>query len=844
MTLTGALIFLIAMFLIYYYIVFELVDTLLKTPRLNRIYRIPVALLNTLITVAIIMFDGSSSLVAYLMFCLTLFLEFVIFYRDKYACSLFCALACAIHIMSMRSICVAMFALTRGSTIFDIVNTPLLLALSTGVTFMLLDVVIILVIKLVPAKGIRIINQHPEQLGFMISWLSVFGVYLLINSKVYSTPNSHPTLIINQIVAPIAILIGTYIVLFFSIKTGELLGYKEKTEALQHTVEKERRYRTTLDKDVFRAIEVNFTQNELLSGFEDYEDQLGNIVHDYSKMLGFMTQTAVHPEDRCEFTKYFSPLTVIDEFNAGTREISFDYRRLMPNSCYLWMRVLMVMVQDVQSGDVTGFVQIKNIDIEKRQKLELQYKAERDLLTGLYNKGTTETLISKRLHEETAEPISGALFIIDIDNFKSINDRLGHLYGDAVLSELSEGMRRIFRENDVVGRIGGDEFLVFAEGLQGDHIIKEKATAICNAFFRTYSNDCDEGYTVSSSVGIAVFPQDGSDFEVLFKCADAALYAAKAKGKNRYSFYHNDLDISYVSTRTEIDSRGIIQKSFKDNRVEYVFRLLYGSEDTKSAIESVLELIAKTFGFSRANIFEFNENSTHFNGVFEWCAIGISSVIADYTDMPINAFDFVISALARAGGMFMSVPADFPTHAQQHYNAIGIKSIVHFAIKERDNLVGVIAFQDCEGINFHLSPTEFEELRTICQVLSVFMVKQLSSERELRHHKAIEAVMDNMNSIAYVIDRETYEVFYENQNTSNITGHPSVGMKCHLAYRGLDTPCLDCPLPRLSEEEPRCTLELFTKKFQLYTKTSASLLDWSNDRKAMLISSVDITEYK
>lgn len=842
--MTNAIIFLVAMFIIYNYLIFEFIDTLLEKPRLKKIFRIPVAIVNTIFALGFTLISGSTSFASYIAIGVILFTEFVVFYKDKHSCSLFCALACTIHIMAVRALCVAGFALAMGKTVFDITDSPYLLVVSMGTTFILLNIATLLVMKFIPSKSVRIINQHNEQLWFMVAWLSVSCLYMLANSTVYGTQSYNTTLIINQVVAPAAILIGTYIILLFAIKTGELLGYKEKTEELENTLARDRRYRMSIDKGVFRIIEINFSKGILISGFEDYEEQLGDEIYDYRKMLATMLRTTVHAEDREEFIKYLSPITVVEEFEKGKSEIIFDYRRLMPDGSYVWMHVLMALMRDTQSGDVKGFVQIKDIDIEKRQQIELKYKAERDLLTGLYNKGTTELMIAKRLLIGKENNISGVLYIIDIDNFKTINDRLGHLYGDAVLSELSESLRRAFREYDIVGRIGGDEFLVFAEGLHSKNSMAKKAKEICDAFLQTYANDKDEDYTVSSSVGIAIFPQDGEAFEELYKNADAALYVAKAAGKNGYTFYKEDVKNTYSSTRTEIHTNGIVQKNFKDNKIEYVFRLLYGSEDKKSAIESVLELIAKNFGFSRANIFEFNELSTHFNGVFEWCATGIASVSDNYIDMPVSAFDFVVAALAKSGGMFAAVPTDFPEYAQESYTSIGIRSIVHFSIEERDNLIGVIAFQYCIDDNFHLSCTEFEELRTICQVLSVFMASKLSNERELRHNKAIQAVMDNMNCISYVIDRETYEVYYENHNTLAITGIPCIGAKCYKVYRGYDAPCEDCPINHLSDETTSCTLELYTKKFDIYTKTSAALIDWSNDRKAMLISSVDVTEYK
>lgn len=835
---------LVVMFLVYNYLVFELVDTILEKPRLKRLYRIPVSVINTLISAYLLMASGLPSWGIYCLVFLLMLLEFIAFYRDTFARSLFCMLACAVHVMAIRALCVAGFGMAIGLSISEIAGDPFLLVASTGVTFFFLNLALLGVISFVSAKKIRIISQHKEQLFFMITLLGVFCAYLLLNAKVYNMPNMHPTLLENQIAAPIAILIGTYIALFFAMKTTTLLGYKDKNEELQLAVEREVQYRASVEKDVLRVAEINLTKNKIISGFEDYASQVGDLVHNYHDMLALITKEIVYSEDREEFERYISPSAVITEFERGRTEISFEYRRLMPEGGYVWVRLFMPLVRDRSTGDVKGFLQVKNIDAEKKQQLALQYKAETDLLTKLYNKATTEKLIEDFLLSHKGEAHPGALFIIDVDNFKTINDHLGHLYGDAVLSDLSEMLKSFFREDDIVGRIGGDEFLVFAKGISSKSVAIEKASDICGAFLRTYTNERNENFVVSGSVGISLFPDDGTTFEELFKGADTALYATKARGKNSYSFYQKELQLSYISTRTEIDSSGVIQKSFRDNRIEYVFRLLYGSEDTKMAIESVLELIAKNFGFSRANIFQFNVLSTHFTGVFEWCANGIDSVSHLYIDLPVSDFSFVVNALEESGGMFLATPADFPEEAQESYYAIGIKSIVHFSIKEYDDLLGVVAFQNCTDDDFELSAGELEELRIICQVLSVFMAKQLSAEREMRNHQAVETVVDNMNSIAYVVDRETYEVFYENQNVIDITGHPSIGLQCHQSYRGLEAPCGDCPLQYLSDEKPRCTLELYTKKFDIYTKTSASLIDWSNDKKSLLISSVDITEYK
>ena len=103
---------------------------------------------------------------------------------------------------------------------------------------------------------------------------------------------------------------------------------------------------------------------------------------------------------------------------------------------------------------------IVDIDSEKRHSQELMQKAERDALTKLYNKGTTESIIENHL-SRCPENSLCALLIIDIDDFKIVNDTRGHLFGDAFLMEIAGKIQTLFRSGDVVGRIGGDEFIAF-----------------------------------------------------------------------------------------------------------------------------------------------------------------------------------------------------------------------------------------------------------------------------------------------------------------------------------------------------------------------------------------------
>lgn len=172
--------------------------------------------------------------------------------------------------------------------------------------------------------------------------------------------------------------------------------------------------------------------------------------------------------------------------------------------------------------------------VDRKQKTELQQKADTDLLTGLTNKAATIRLIKEYMAQNPNG--IGVLFVIDIDNFKKINDTMGHAFGDEVLKELGHQLRSMFRAMDVVGRFGGDEFMVFMSDVKDSAAIKRNGDRLRD-FFRSFKAGEYVKYSVTASIGAAVFSENGKDFETLFKTADKAVYVVKKRGKNNVAFY-------------------------------------------------------------------------------------------------------------------------------------------------------------------------------------------------------------------------------------------------------------------------------------------------------------------
>ena len=171
-----------------------------------------------------------------------------------------------------------------------------------------------------------------------------------------------------------------------------------------------------------------------------------------------------------------------------------------------------------------------------KKKKELEDKADTDLLTGLNNKLATERKIKDYMAQNPDRQCM--MFMIDIDNFKKINDTMGHAFGDEVLRSLGVQIGAIFRASDIIGRVGGDEFMVFLKDVSTDEAILKEAKKM-EVFFKNFQAGEYVKYKATASIGVAVFPQEGNDFETLYKAADQGVYKAKKRGKNQLAFYRD-----------------------------------------------------------------------------------------------------------------------------------------------------------------------------------------------------------------------------------------------------------------------------------------------------------------
>lgn len=183
-----------------------------------------------------------------------------------------------------------------------------------------------------------------------------------------------------------------------------------------------------------------------------------------------------------------------------------------------------------EKGRILSIVgKIVNIDEQQRYEERLIKQAMTDHLTGLYNKSASERLVRQYLEEDK----TGLLFMIDIDDFKQINDMHGHLEGDCVIQSVSRCLKKTFRSNDIIGRIGGDELLVYMRKVCSPDLVHKKMRDLEIQLNEHFKHDT---MPLTVSAGAASCPDDGESFDELYQRADQLMYRAKQSGKHQYCY--------------------------------------------------------------------------------------------------------------------------------------------------------------------------------------------------------------------------------------------------------------------------------------------------------------------
>lgn len=230
-----------------------------------------------------------------------------------------------------------------------------------------------------------------------------------------------------------------------------------------------------------------------------------------------------------------SERNLLNEYHQGKESFNIQFKMLQQGK-EIWVSCMIYLMRDDLEHHVQALIFINDIDEKKKKELELQERAEKDGLTGLYNAETVKIKVDTFL--ESLWPMEGKhiFALMDLDNFKEINDTFGHQCGDRVLKDVADTLRKKIRRDDIIGRLGGDEFVFMLLNVQEFSSVENIFKELGEELNKTYQKD-GKAVTISASFGIAIAPEQGSIFQELYRKSDQVLYEVKRTRKNGYRLY-------------------------------------------------------------------------------------------------------------------------------------------------------------------------------------------------------------------------------------------------------------------------------------------------------------------
>lgn len=541
------------------------------------------------------------------------------------------------------------------------------------------------------------------------------------------------------------------------------------------------------------------------------------------------SKSPFHPEDVPRV------LTAYQALQHGSAYQKVDLRVAKADGCYLWCQARITVQYDRDNHPLKLVGVLVNIDEVKRATQALQDRADRDALTNLLNKGAGQMYAEAYLDTLDGDS-SAALIIIDLDNFKQVNDQYGHLLGDIIISQAACEIKKLFRSDDIIARVGGDEFMVLMKNIPSLNLLQNRLDRLMTVFHTVLYDRVPEA-NLGCSVGVSLCPQHGVKYEDLFHHADQALYQVKGHGKNGYMLYDANSPTfqgqrrgAAATTPIDSDKKDVFTL---DTLIHYAFSQLYSSGNVEQTIKKILSLVGKRLNVCRVYIFENNADNTRCSNTFEWCNEGITAEIDQLQNLSYQTQLLDYEKNFNDRGIFYCPDVSTIPKAQYDVFApMGVKSMLQCSIRDNGVFRGFVGFDAC-NTNRLWTQQQIDMLTFFSEMLSVFLLKKRAQDETIRRAENLESILENQHAWICVIDTQTYELVFLNEKLKSAFPDTHVGMSCYNSLIDQEQPCPGCPIHQQAYSNK--TLHVRSKKMDLHIFLEAAPIKW-NGRDARLIT--------
>jgi len=409
-----------------------------------------------------------------------------------------------------------------------------------------------------------------------------------------------------------------------------------------------------------------------------------------------------------------------------------------------------------QRGDISNYIGVfKDISERKAYEEKVQFLAHNDHLTGLYNRYSLEERLGQAISHAKRNTKKVAVLFIDMDRFKKINDSLGHQAGDAVIKQVSKRLKlTIRRESDVIARIGGDEFVVVL-----DEIEDSKAAAlICMTAIHVLSQPYqyqNQDIHSAASIGLSMYPTDGTTSSELFKNADFAMYHAKQKGGNNFQFFNASMN---EETKESIELENDLRKAISNNELELHYQPKIMAEGNEVyGVEALLRWKHPKKGYiPPIKFIEIAEKSAQIRDIGKWVT---HQACIDLADLRNNNFKNIQIGINVSIDQLMSDEfINDIEHYLNHYalppHLIDIEITESIAMDDPENTIKKLHL--LKQIGTTISVDDFGTGYSSLSYLKLLPVDTLKIDRCFVHNieidKSDQAICDATISLAHSLD--------------------------------------------------------------------------------------------
>ncbi|MEG1641537.1 MAG: GGDEF domain-containing protein [Synergistaceae bacterium] len=301
------------------------------------------------------------------------------------------------------------------------------------------------------------------------------------------------------------------------------------------------KYIKELSKGDYKIAEYNITKGIIETSSGNLEINLPEVDKDpnLEASITLWIEKNIYEDDKQRLRDFLSKEKLIADFRGKSYKTNeIEVRRKITEDEYRWTTISVKLATSSNMEEIKALVALRDIDKDKRYRIELEEKSRKDFLTGFLNRATFTDEINMKLAEESTS--KHVFAIIDLNDFKFINDTYGHQTGDHVIEEVATKLMKKIRDYDLVGRLGGDEFVILLSDIPDIEMFKERVATLKGMTEVTVSDNL----VITSSMGVSVYPDNGLTFEELYRKADLALYQAKKDTRGNLKFYDDTMEMT------------------------------------------------------------------------------------------------------------------------------------------------------------------------------------------------------------------------------------------------------------------------------------------------------------